>query len=327
MLIAAFGVTLYMLENAWGDESDDELSDSDCPVLYIGDTELELTHNLETYLIIGTDASGNAEAKGKKYEGRMADFLLLYVMDKTDNTFGFLQIDRNTMAEIPMMDDEGNGEGELTRQICTANWYGGTPEDGCSNTVFAVGQLLGDLEIDGYYSLNMEDIGTLNHAVDGVEVTLKDDFSAMDPEMTKGKTLTLTDEQAEIFVRGRMSLEDDTNENRMDNQAQYMEAFQKKAKAKMGEDPSFVNDLYKELKDDAVTDIPQNHISVMANQMYRGEDLGNLRLEGKTKLGTTLKDGKVHEEFYANEKSIIECMATLCGVDDDHITVETGEDE
>ena len=328
--IAAFGGVLYALEHHGSTNKNQtgEVTEAAEPVvLYLGDDEYEITHNIESYLLIGTDDSGNVNKEGtKKYRGRMADFLLLLVMDRTENTFGFLQLDRNTMTDVPLMDTDGNGEGEAFEQICCANWYGGKPEHGCNNTMYCVSQLLGEMPIDGYYTIHMSDVGILNHAVGGVQITLEDDFSGSDPAMTKGTTLVLNDKQAEIFVRGRMTIGKGDNESRMKRQQQYMQGFKTKAWQKMGSDPSFMEGLYKALEEDAVTSIPANQVSVIANQMYKGKDQGILTLDGKTKIGTTLDDGQKHEEFYPRTKSIADCMVQLCGIDEEHIHIY-GEDD
>lgn len=330
VMIALFGVGIHALEGTMGSDvpvgSEEDSAEAE-NVLVFGNTELNLTHNLESYLMMGTDDSGNEEAVGTEdYEGAMADFLLLLVVDRTDNTYGFLQIDRNTIAEVPYMDREGNGDDTIKEQICTAHWYGANPEQGCGNTVDAVSMLLGELPIDGYYSIHMSDIGILNQAVGGVTVTLDDDFSSMDPAMKKGATVTLTDEQAQIYVRGRMEVGDGTNEERMSRQLQFMEDFKTKARAKMKADSGFAQRLLEELSGNAVTNLSGRDLSVIINQIYKNEDLGILQLQGKTKEGTTLNDGKIHEEFYPEEASIIRAIKTLCGVDEAHVVVYDDED-
>ena len=329
LVIALFGVGIFLIEkhseravdpDDYEDYEDYEEEDLGPKYLYFGDDEYEITHNIETYLLMGLDESGNEAAVGTDdYRGRMADFLLLLVIDKTDNTYGFVQLNRDTMVDIPYIDTKGNGDGSAFEQLCIAHWYGGTPEMGCDNTVFVTSELLGDVPIDGYYSIQMSDIKILNHAVGGVEVTLEDDFSSVDPEMTAGKTLTLTDEQAEIFIRGRMEIGDGKNESRMRRQLQYMQGFKAKALQKIGEDASFIDDLLEALKADAVTDIPNSKISVIANQVYKNKDLGILQYEGEATEGDTLHDGIIHAEFYPDTDSIAKVMATLCGIDEAHI--------
>ena len=244
----------------------------------------------------------------------MADFLLLVVLNKTKNTYGFLPIDRNTMASVTMIDAEGVDWIDEEMQICVAHWYGKDPAQGCENTVDTVSDVLGALPIDGYYSINMRDIQTLNHAAGGVTVTVQDDLSDRDPALKPGAKVHLTDEQAEIFVRARMGVGEGDNESRMRRQRAYMSAYLDRAFEIMAEDPAFINDLFGMLQDRAVTNIPGNRISAIANQMFEGTGCGILTIEGERKLGKALPDGLDHEEFYPSEESILEALTTLCGL-------------
>ena len=295
----------------------DQGSAADRKYVYIGDHEYEVTHNLENYLLIGSDDSGSEDGTKKgKYHGGLADFIMLLVIDKTDDTYGFLPIDRDTITNVPIIDEKGEEGEDAEEQICCARWYGEDPDQGCENTVDCVSDLLGALEIDGYYNINMHDIGTLNHAVGGVTVTIKDDLTKQDPAMKPGAAIKLTDKQAEIFVRSRMDVGDGTNRSRMDRQQAYMDGFREAAKAKMSEDPDLANELYEELQDRAVTDMPGNRVSAVANHMYKGKCLGTFNIEGRHKEGTKLNDGLVHMEFYPSEDSIAAQMIKLCSLRD-----------
>ena len=313
--IVLFGVGLHIFENMDRDTGFDEPEQEDSQSLWFDDSEYEIPHNIESYLLIGTDDSGNEDAVGTGYyEGRMADFLLLIIMDKTDNTYGFLQLDRNTMTDVIAIDRDGKENDTVHYQICTAHAFGKDPQQGCENTVQSVTWLLGGLPIDGYYAINMSDIGALNHAVGGVEVTPQEDLTMVDPAMQEGTALTLTDEQAEKFIRARMNVGNGTNEERMDRQLQYMTGFKRKLSEKMDADGDFLNSLYEDLTDRAMTDIPQNRVSAIANHIYKSDDLGIIRLDGKHTEGRALPDGQMHDEFYPETSSIIEAMKTLCHV-------------
>ena len=138
--------------------------------LYLNDTLYGFTHRIETFLFAGTDNSGNETDPDQPYHGAMADFLMFLVMDHTDGSYGVIQIDRNTMTDVMLLDEDDRPAGWNTMQICTAHWYGSNPEVSARNLEQAVRDLLGELEVvDGYYILNMQDIPTLNDAVDGVE--------------------------------------------------------------------------------------------------------------------------------------------------------------
>ena len=317
-VIAVVGVGLYMYENVWGvseDTSEDQGSED---LLSLNGKDYVITHNLETYLLIGTDNGGNGDVKDTAtYRGRMADVLLLLVMDRTDNTYGVFQLDRDTIVEMPYITEEGKTEGTVKGQLCTAHGFGTSEEMSCDNTVETVTMLLGGLPIDGYYSLYMDDIATLNQAVDGVEVTIEDDLTKADPAFVKGAKLTLTDEQAKTFVRTRMAVGDEDNTSRMHRQLQYMAGFKTKALKKVKDDNTFAEELYETMEDQGtVTDIPESRISVIMNQIYKGEDLGTFQMEGEHTTGYTLGDGIEHAEFYPDAASIEGILVKLCGLEE-----------
>lgn len=259
-------------------------------------------HRIESYLFIGTDDSG----------GGMADFLLLMVLDHTENTVACLQIDRNAVTDVRELTADGQEITSRALQICTAHWYGRNPEMAAENTVYAVRNYLGGLgKIDGYFVMNMRDVGQLNHAVGGVEVTIQDALDAGDPALRQGETLVLSDEQAAYFLRVRMSAGQGTNAERMARQRQYMGSLFKKVKEKSNENPTFGLELWDMLHGAAVSDMNGNAFSRIAQKLLKGTDKGIYTLKGETVLGYVLQDGQPHEEFYAADGAIKEAMIDL----------------
>lgn len=278
--------------------------------VFLDDRDYVYDHRIETFLFIGTDNSGSKDED--RYEGHMADFLLLMVLDYTDDSCGSIQIDRNTITDVYMLDDADEMFSSREMQICVANMYGTTPDVSARNTVEAVKNLLGELSaIDGYYVMNMGDIGALNHAVGGVEVTVKDDMTVLDPGLTAGAKVNLSDTQAESFVRGRMSLSDATNEARMGRQTQYMSGLFEKIRTHTMENPGYGLELFDTLRSCAVTNMTGKDFSRIARMLLKGRDKGILRIKGKTMTGRVLDDGQEHEEFYADPSSILDTMTEL----------------
>lgn len=278
----------------------------------IGDKLYGFDHRLETFLFVGTDNSGSGNSDPEDFRGPMADFLLLMVLDHTKNTIGYLQIDRNTVTDVDELDASGEVIDTRELQICTAHWYGRNPEMCAENTVNAVKSYLGDLEnIDGYFVINMDDIGRLNHTVGGVEVTIEDDMDAADATLAKGKTLLLDDEQAEHFLRARTNVEGSKNAERMKRQRQYMTSFFEKVKEKTMENPKFGIDLWDMLKDVSVSNMNGNDFSRIAQKLLKGENKGIHTIKGETVLGYILEDGVEHEEFYPDVDSLRDEMVEL----------------
>ena len=273
----------------------------------------EYYHDFENYLLIGTDATGNSK-NGADYQGSMADFLMLVIVDKTENTYSFLQFNRDTMTEVALIDHNGEGEATANIQLCTAHWYGGNREQSCENTVKSVKKLLGGIQIDGYYELNMSEIPKLNSMVDGVTVTLEDDFSKKYPKMKKGATINLDDEQAYAYVHDRYGVGDEENTSRMKRQQQYMTGFFKKLQEKVKANPNYAKEVFESLQDVSTTDIAIGKISNISNIFASGTDKGIFQLAGKSKIGQALGDEMDHMEFYVNKKAMVSTMSELFGI-------------
>ena len=267
-------------------------------------------HDFETYLIMGTDKTG---ADSKVYQGSMSDFLMLVIVDKTDNNYSFLPINRDTMSEVRLIQDDGTGVATAELQLCTAHWYGGNAEQSCANTVESISKLFGGLKINGYYAIPMDAIPKLNHSVGGVTVTLLEDFQDIDRQMKKGETLALSDEQAYRYIHDRYGVGDEKNTSRMKRQQQYMEAFFTKAKEKAKSDKAYVGQLFREFEQTATTNLTAKKISGLTNRLIKGTQKGFFEIKGTSKIGKALGDGIDHAEFYPDKESIIDVMTKIYG--------------
>ena len=271
----------------------------------------QFAHPVQTYLFIGTDKSGNEDAEGEEYHGSMADALMLIVVDEEEKTYGILQLNRDTITEVPMLLQDGSANASAQMQLCTAHWYGKDKTASCDNTVETVSKMLGGLPIDGYYALKMDAMPLLNHEVGGVTVTLEDNMTKLDPAMKKGATLTLTDRQAELLMQSRYTMEDDRNTQRMRRQQIFLKAFMKKIEKQNEGDVNATVKLYDRLRPYATTDIKMNDLTALLKDMQGYTDKGIITIDGTSKIGEKLHDGKKHWEFYMDEDSLETSMKQL----------------
>lgn len=271
----------------------------------------KFAHPVQTYLFIGTDKSGNEDAEGEEYHGSMADALMLVVVDEGEKAYGILQLNRDTITEVPMLLQDGSANASAQMQLCTAHWYGKDKAASCDNTVETVSKMLGGLPIDGYYALKMDAMPLLNHEVGGVTVTLEDDMTKLDPAMKKGTTLTLTDRQAELLMQSRYTMEDDRNTQRMRRQQIFLKAFMKKIKKQNAGNVNATVKLYDRLRPYATTDIKMNDLTALLKDMQGYTDKGIITIDGTSKIGEKLHDGKKHWEFYMDEDSLETSMKQL----------------
>ena len=290
--VVMFGIVLVMFERAsrhresvsdkggWNEENN-EIPDQEIQIKLNGHV-YSCSDQLESYLLIGTDNSGDNPEAVQGFNGNLADFLAVLLIDTDTGRHGLIQIDRDTMTDVPILDENGEEIGTSLEQLCTAHWYGQNEEQRNSNTVYTVSQVLGNLPIDGYYCLNMKDIPSLNHAVGGVSVTIEEDLRNVDPAMAAGTKIHLSDEQAEKFVRARMSVGDGTNISRMKRQRQYMENMYEQIHERFSDNAGYLNDLYKELKSVLDTDQPDKTVSRIASKLHDSEK--SLRMHLPTKV-------------------------------------------
>lgn len=312
VVIGLFGLVLHLIENRglldeqfgdtgdWGDGAIEtsELTFND--ELYISND------SIDTYLVIGTDSGG--EDLGEMYSGELADFLTLLLVDNTTEKFAFIQIDRNTMVDMTVPDESGAADALETMQLCISHWYGKDEDERNEYTADAVSTVFGGLDIYNWYSIEMTDIGAINHALGGVAVDINEDLTSIDPAFTKGSTVLLTDKQAEEFVRARMGVGEGTNKERMSRQTQYMQKAYNLVFDQVRENPEYINDIYDQLQGRIHSGESESNFSKMTNQIMTYESCGILQIDGKVKNNDTMGDGIIHEEFYADEDSILAAL-------------------
>ena len=250
----------------------------------------------EAILVMGVDEADVQKDSEFYVNNNQADFLMLMVIDHDAKTYRTLQINRDTMTDIPTMGLNGEFIDYEKGQIALAHAYGSGLEDSCENEVDAVSRMLYGMVIDHYVSLSMPAIAEINDAVGGVTVTITDDFTEVDPDFKEGETITLHGKQAETFVRTRKGVADQTNINRMSRQLTYMRAW--KAMECMQSDVFFALNLVMTLSDYMVSDMSAQQLSNFATYMEEYEDLGVLQTEGESVKGEQFM------EFYADENSL-----------------------
>ena len=148
----------------------------------------------------------------------------------------------------------------------------------------------------------MSAIGVLNDLVGGVPVTIEEDMTAIDPAFVQGRTLTLNGTQAESFVRARKSMEDDTNLARMARQRQYLDSFQKQARAAFNSDSDFMMKLVGKLSDYLQSDLTAQQLQDLVTNLDKAEIAPIRYAEG------TLRKGEKYYEFYPDKLSLWEMV-------------------
>lgn len=165
----------------------------------VGDKEMTKNDKIVSILFLGIDTS---EERGESF-GYQSDMLMLAAINTETKHTTIMSIPRDSLAVIDRLDSKGNVKGQRETKINAAfSNGGGRHKYSYMNAINAVNRLLGT-DVTYYAGIDMDGIVAITDAVGGVPLTLDADFSSEDYRMTKGKTMTLTGRQAELYVRHR----------------------------------------------------------------------------------------------------------------------------
>lgn len=257
---------------------------------------------LQTWLLMGIDESGEAVGTESYIGGGQADMQMLLVVDHNRQTWQILQLNRDSMVEVPVLGVTGKVVGTEFEQLTLAHSYGDGKKQSCQNTVTTVSNLFNGQQIDGYMALNMDAVAILNDMVGGVPVEITSDFSEVDPSLQEGTVVTLQGDQALTFVRTRKDVDDQSNLSRMARQRQYLAALQKQMEQ---QDAEFAVRAYDAVFDYMVTNMGSKTVSEIGQDMKDYTELELLTIDGESKV----EDGYI--AYYLDEDSLQQTMLTL----------------
>ncbi len=297
-LVAAALLALSLWESRQGQYS--EVSTEDGVLTHNG-KEYVLKSDIETFLVLGLDKYENTTSVNSGENGVRADFLMLFVFNNNTKQCSAIHINRDTMTSVNMLGIGGTKVDTLTKQISLAYSYVADENDKvkCGNTKDAVEKLLCDIDVNHYFSMTMDCVAPMNDLVGGVEVTVLDDFSSVDPSLVKGEKVTLMGEQALRYVRSRYGLDDSSNNARMARQQQYINALYQKTLSLMEADEEFALKFADTLDEYVVYDSSNEKMKKFAEKIDEYEFLGIKELKGETKAGERFI------EFYPDQDALL----------------------
>lgn len=237
-----------------------------------------------------------------------ADSLFLLVIDTQTGKTSMISISRDSMVDVNVYSNTGSYLNTEKLQLCLAYTYGDGRKMSCENTVRSVSRLLYGIPINSYAAIDLSAIPVLNDAVGGVEVTILEDLTIKDPTLTVGEKITLRGQQAEWYVRSRLSEEPeataDANNYRMERQKQYLSAFAHKVLDATKQDLALPITLYNVASDYMVTNVSASKVAYLASLMVQKgfDDNSILTVPGKSSMGET------YAEFHVDEEALYEMI-------------------
>ncbi len=252
--------------------------------------------NQKIYLLMGIDNNGVVETAKDSVSGGQSDAMFLLVADEEKQQMKIVSINRNTMTDVFVCDKDGKSMGTMQAQICVQHGFGDGEKLSCTRTVDAVEDMFYNLPISGYIAFNMGAVKEINHVIGGIEVEVLEDISSKDGriQLKKGDTVTLSDDEAMLYLRGRDLDEFGSATNRLRRQEQYINKYIWAVKNSSGVSRTKIESLYEATEDYMVTSVDFTElVSQLIEYEYTEDDMYTVPGE--------MKMGKDFEEFYINQ--------------------------
>ena len=258
--------------------------------------------DIRNILFLGIDKKEKMQIQ--EYEGRggQSDCIILLSLNTKDKTAFMLNISRDSMTDIDIYGANGDYVASEEAQIALQYAYGDGEKKSCWLTKKAVANLLNDIPIHSYLALNIDGISTINDALGGVEITIPEDYTLIDPAFVKGETLTLSGSQAERYVRYRDINELGSNNGRMVRQNQFLRALVSLLKEKINESTAYVDALLTAGKPFMTTDMTVDEMKELASYDLDEEFI---KVPGESRKGTE------HDEYVVNYDMLNELLVKL----------------
>ena len=271
--------------------------------VYFDGKQYEYNYNLKNILFLGIDNESEIKLKNNPGTGGQADCIMILSIDGEKKTSRILQISRDSMTDVDIYDTQGAYYTTINAQLATQYAYGNTASTSGWAMKKTVGELLYDLPIYGYITLDIAGIPLLNNYVGGVTITIPEDYTEINPTFVKGNTITLDGEQAEKYVRYRDTSAKGSNQLRMRRQVHYIPALVDEIRNYVGNSEKKAEEITSLLEPYLITDLSSDDISELTDYTWDVKQVSYV--PGK------VVPGEKYEEFHINEKKLQEMIINL----------------
>lgn len=303
LAVCIAGAGIYLAESRKKSEeavSDAEEIETDT-VVYQG-KKYRYNSDLELILFMGVDKSEPISLQNYAGKGGQADTLLLAVLDREQEKVQLVSVSRDTVTDVKIYDESGEYLATEHAQIALQYAYGTSAKRSIQMTKEAVANLLYEVPIRSYVSLNVEGIAPIVDAMGGVTLTIPADYTMIDPSFTQGSVLTLNGAQAEAYVRYRDQAVTGSNTQRMERQNEFLLAlFQQLNHAGLKSQDGFQR-IFDSAGDYLETDLTAKEMQRLSEYEFQTEII---TLPGEMQAGTE------HDEYVIDDEKLYDLVLKL----------------
>ena len=258
-------------------------------------------------LFMGVDRDMQDTGEKVIGENGQADVLIWAALDSKTGHLSLINISRDAMVDVNKYNVEDKYLGTDKMQLCLAYSYGDGKEKSCENTLQSVSRLMYGMPVNAYVAIDYSAIAPLNDAIGGVTVNVLEDLTQSDSALKAGETVTLHGEQAQTYVRSRNTEVLDSNNQRMERQKQYIDAFLQQAISQTRKNLTLPVTLYNDVSDYMVTNISASEVTHLATLMIQNGVSGGdiLTVPGE------VTQGDVYAEFNPDDKELYKLILSV----------------
>ena len=248
---------------------------------------------VKAYLFMGVDREGSLQKPVTvPFTGGQTDILWLIAFDTANEKARVVQFQRDSMTPVNITDKNGRIRYKELTEITVAYGYGDGSTVSADYTKESLSYLLDGLTFDGFLAIPFNSAATLTEHVGGVPVKIG--HLETDMGYKEGETVTLKGEEAVQFVRIRDMFADGGAEMRMNKHERFFKSFEKQTKKSLKTNPNVIHEMFTDIEDDMLTDIPKGDYVKLANTFAKGKSVSDsiITPEG------TLDSSQIYEAFY-----------------------------
>lgn len=259
--------------------------------------------SIKSYLFIGVDEREDDFVDEELTPGTagQADCLILLVLNTDTNEANILQINRNAMTELDIYNELGAVDKTVTGPVCLQYAYSTGGKRSCIAQRKTVEELLFNISIDGYLTMSLPGIADINDALGGVDVTMENDYTWIDPSFTEGSTVHLEGEAATHFVQYRDKSVFNSVQDRMNRQTAYVTSLINSMKNTDGE--SVAGKISQFIGSTILTDLKSSELNELVKYDYNTDNV--LYLPGE------MVQGEEYEEYNVDNTELQEMIINL----------------
>jgi len=266
----------------------------------------QYNEEIEICLCMGIDKDIPIEEKRQSGSQGLSDANMLVCVNHRSGEAKILAIPRDTMVTVKVVDEEGQLVQTARQQLTLQYGYGNTARESCRLMADTVSNLLYQVPVERYCSINMEALPVINDAVGGVDVAALEDITLNGVDYAAGEPVHLEGSDALAYVRTRDINKAESAMDRLERQSQYIAAYLGKAGRVIQQEPSLAAEVFESLDDNMYSNITVEEldklVSAIADSGTGMENGAMLTVPGEVVMGEKL------EEFHVDEDALKEMV-------------------